>query len=140
MSNAIPGEVMSIKTERVGSLLQEVLSKPLRKLAEELSSKLLLTVTRVEVSGDLRYATVYVSLYGAPIAPTQVLQHLQQHHRKLREYIAEHTRLRHIPELRFRHDTSAAYAEHITELLNRIHQQNFSSPQNPYDAADHAAI
>ncbi len=128
---------MSIKTERVGSLLQMVLSKPLRKIAEELSPKLLLTVTRVEMSGDLRYATVYVSLYGAPIAPEQVLHRLQQEQRKLREYIAEHTRLRHIPELRFRHDTSAAYAERITELLNQIRQQ--SPPAEPNAAGDETA-
>lgn len=118
---------MSLKTERVGSLLQMVLSKPLRKIAEELSPKLLLTVTRVEMSGDLRYATVYISLYGAPIPPEQVFQRLQQEQRKLREYIAEHTRLRHIPELRFRHDTSAAYAERITELLNQLRNQSSST-------------
>jgi ribosome-binding factor A len=127
---------MSIKTERVASLLQAVLSKPLRKIAEELSPKLLLTVTRVEMSGDLRYATVYVSLYGAPIPPEQVLQRLQQEQRKLREYIAEKTRLRHIPELRFRHDTSAAYAERITALLNQIRQQQPPSP----DSDDNAAV
>ncbi|GBD07560.1 Ribosome-binding factor A [bacterium HR21] len=125
---------MSIKTERVGSLLQMVLSKPLRKLAEELSPKLLLTVTRVEMSRDLRYATVYISLYGAPIPPEQVFQRLQHEQRKLREYIAEHTRLRHIPELRFRHDTSAAYAERITELLNQLRQQS-SAPESGSDDA-----
>ncbi len=127
---------MSIKTERVASLLQMVLSKPLRKIAEELSPKLLLTITRVQMSGDLRYATVYVSIYGAPVPPEQVLQRLQQEQRKLREYIAEHTRLRHIPELRFRHDTSAAYAERITELLNQINQQRSadSSTNDPSDA------
>ncbi len=124
---------MSIKTERVGSLLQMVLSKPLRKIAEELSPKPLLTITRVEMSGDLRYATVYVSIYGAPIPPEQVLQRLQQEQRKLREYIAEHTRIRHIPELRFRHDTSAAYAERITQLLNQLRLPSASNPSGEDD-------
>ncbi len=128
---------MSIKTERIGSLLQMVLSKPLRKIAEELSPKLLLTITRVDMSGDLRYATVYVSIYGAPIAPEHVLQRLQQEQRKLREYIAEHTRIRHIPELRFRHDTSAAYAERITELLKQIQQR---SPTDDAPHGENAAL
>lgn len=122
MSNG-SAPTMSIKTERVGSLLQMVLSKPLRRIAEELSPKLLLTITRVDMSGDLRYATVYVSIYGAPVTPEQVLHRLHQEQRKLREYIAGNTRIRHIPELRFRHDTSAAYAERITELLRQLQQQ-----------------
>jgi ribosome-binding factor A len=118
---------MSIKTERVASLLQQVLSKPLRRIAEELSPRLLLTVTRVQMSGDLRIATVYVSLYGANVNPEQVLRRLQEEQHELRSYIAEHTRLRHIPELRFRYDASAAYAERITALLEQLKAQQSGS-------------
>ncbi|MEN3027552.1 MAG: 30S ribosome-binding factor RbfA [Chlorobiota bacterium] len=127
---------MSIRAERVGGLLREVLSEPLRKLAGELSPKLLLTVARVQMSGDLRYATVYVSIYGAPIPPEQVLHRLQQEQRKLRGYIAQHTHLRYIPELRFRHDTSAAHAERITELLNRLRQQESAREEENRDDGD----
>jgi len=54
---------MSIRTEKVASVIVEALSDPLRKIASEINAGLI-TVTSVKMSPDLQIAKVYISCIG----------------------------------------------------------------------------
>jgi ribosome-binding factor A len=80
----------------------------------------LVTVTGVDVSRDLRVATVYVSIYGSEAeraATTDGLASVASH---LRARIGRALRLRLAPEILFKPDESIARAARIESLLSQL--------------------
>lgn len=78
------------------------------------------TVTDVEVTGDLRQATIYVSLFGNDDAKKESLQALRHATSHIRSELGKVLRLRYTPELAFEADTSLDYSMHIESLLHDI--------------------
>ncbi len=80
------------------------------------------TVTGVELSDDLRYAKIFVSLLGAPDETAGSLEGLKSAKGFVRSELGKRLRLRYCPELDFRVDQSISYGDKIDRLLNQIHQ------------------
>ncbi len=79
-------------------------------------------VTGVEVSSDLSYAKVFVSLYGTKEEQEDCLEALNKSKGYFRSEIAKRIQMRYTPEIHFVRDDSAAYAARIEELLAKIKQ------------------
>jgi ribosome-binding factor A len=107
---------MSRRTERVCDLLRAELS---RLLLEEVRDPRvrLTTVSNVEVSPDLRYARIRVSVLGSDAERLGAVEALQNGRGFLRHQLASRLRLRYAPELAFDLDRGAEHAEMITRLL-----------------------
>ncbi|WP_298705572.1 30S ribosome-binding factor RbfA [uncultured Veillonella sp.] len=84
------------------------------------------TVTDVEVTGDLRQATIYVSLFGSDEAKKESLQALRHATGHIRSELGKVLRLRYTPELAFEADTSLDYSMHIESLLHDIKKDEAS--------------
>jgi ribosome-binding factor A len=86
------------------------------------------TVMDVGLSGDLRYATVYVSLSDLSDEKEEVkiLEVLDKDRGFFRSELAKRLSLRHTPEIRFELDQTEKRAQRIEELLGR--------GPNPYQA------
>lgn len=78
------------------------------------------TVTRVEVSQDLKYARVYVSVMGSPEEQKSTMAALDRGRGFIRREIGQRLDLRAVPEINFRLDTSAEYSDRINRLLNEL--------------------
>mgnify|MGYP001820203856 FL=1 len=78
------------------------------------------------MSPDLKVATCYVMPLGGGEAG-DVVKRLEQHKRFLRGEVAKRVNLRHMPEIRFREDTTFEASSRIDELL--------ASPQVARDIA-----
>ncbi len=76
------------------------------------------TVTEVEVSPDLKVATIYVSLLTGDEAES--LDGLEHAAPFARRELGRKLKLRYTPELRFQIDSSAAYAQKIDTLLKAV--------------------
>lgn len=74
------------------------------------------TVTEVEMSPDLRLATVYVRPFQAE-SGERLIEALGRHRRYIRGLLSPRLELKFMPDLRFRIDTAADYAERIDRLL-----------------------
>lgn len=81
------------------------------------------TVTQVELSNDLSYAKVYVSLYGSEDEQKEAWTGLQKSLGFMRTEIAKRVRLRVAPILTLHKDTSLDYSSHIQDLLNKINKE-----------------
>jgi ribosome-binding factor A len=64
------------------------------------------TVTDVEVSGDLRHVKIFVSVMGDETQVSETMAALESATGFVRTEIGKRVRLRHTPEIVFRHDTS----------------------------------
>ena len=75
-------------------------------------------VSDVEVTGDLSLATIHFNTLGLDDDPAPIKEGFEQARGFLRSRVASALQLRRVPELRFRHDTSARRAAEIGKLID----------------------
>ena len=80
----------------------------------------LLQLPMSDVTGDLREATIYVSLFGSDKEKEDTLIALKHASGHVRTELGKVLKLRHIPTITFDKDTSLDYSMHIESLLNEI--------------------
>ena len=79
----------------------------------------LVSLTAVDLSRDLSYAQVYFSLLDPNGDPAPVLEALQRASGFLRGRLGREIKIRHVPELRFKHDDSAAEGQRLSDLIEK---------------------
>ncbi len=80
----------------------------------------LTSITDVEVSRDLRYAKVFVSVYGTEQEQSQTLVGLQSAGGFIRMELGKRIRLRFLPELTFSLDPSIKRGIELTHLISEV--------------------
>lgn len=110
---------MSIRTDKVASLLQKELSAIFEK--ELPRSGPLLTVVEVKVTADLGIARVYVSLIGSEKERQEFMTNLQGETKYIRKLLSSRIRhqFRRIPEIEFHEDEQYEKARRIDQLLRQ---------------------
>jgi ribosome-binding factor A len=78
------------------------------------------TITQVEVTSDLKYARVYVSVMGTPEEQKATMDAFQSSRGFIRRELAGRMNIRFVPELQFRQDRGAEYSDQINRLLNEL--------------------
>jgi len=107
------------KPERVAELVREIVASAI--LLELRDPRIRgVTVTRVEVSNDLRHAKVYVSIMGSEQDEQQVLAGLASASRYLRARLARGLKTKHIPQLRFVVDRGVKHSIEVSKILHRL--------------------
>jgi ribosome-binding factor A len=111
--------------DQLRRLLSELLQRRLKDPRLALAS-----VSYVELSTDLRYGTVYLSILGDAEAAREGVLAVRKAASFLRAELARGLRLRHVPELRFELDDRVRAQERIEELLREagVHTP---SPEGP---------
>ena len=109
---------MSIRGEKVGGVVREVLSEAMRDIASEIKAGLL-TVTSVRMSDDLKHARVYISAFGGKSTIYEILEHLNFKKGMLRSYVGKNMRIRYTPELHFFADDTLDEMQHIQDLFKK---------------------
>lgn len=103
---------------RAGELIRHELAQMFQR--EEVHDDALsgrnVTVTEVQASPDLKYATVFVTTLGG-VDVAGAVAALQSIAPKVRRVLAPRLSMKFIPELRFREDESFDRAERISQLL-----------------------
>mgnify|MGYP001426037801 CR=1 FL=1 len=83
-----------------------------------------ITVTGVDLSDDLRYAKVFVSIFGEKDKQQESLDGLASAKGFIRKEIGSRLRLRYCPDFSFKVDESIAYGDKIDRLLNQISKED----------------
>ena len=78
------------------------------------------TITRVEMAPDLRFAKIYFSVLGKDKEYRKTREALDSGAGFIRKLIAENINLRYAPEIAFEEDRSTEYSVRIQEVLNEI--------------------
>lgn len=111
---------MSRRTDRVNELLREELGELIQlHVKDPRVEGLMLSVTEVEVSPDLRHAQVYVSCLESDRARDAVAG-LQSSAGYLHQELARHLHMRNIPRLIFNVDRSIERGAHLTALIDEL--------------------
>lgn len=111
---------------RINEEIQREISAQIRRLKDpRVSGTGMVSVTRVDTTGDLRCARIYVSVLDKS-QEKEVLSGLKSAAGFLRRELGAKLQLRYTPELQFTADDSIAYGAHILELLHDVEQQEAS--------------
>lgn len=78
------------------------------------------TITDVEVTGDLQQAKVFISVLGSDSEKEETLRGLEKANGFIRSEIGDRIRLRKTPELMFMFDESLEHGNRIEKLLHNL--------------------
>ncbi|MBR5470693.1 MAG: 30S ribosome-binding factor RbfA [Oscillibacter sp.] len=104
---------------RINEELQRELSTLIRSLKDPRVQQSMVSVTKVEATGDLRYAKVYISVLDKDKSK-ETLKGLKSAGGFLRREIGSRLQLRYTPELVFELDDSIEYGTHMFNLLRSL--------------------
>ncbi|ADQ14755.1 30S ribosome-binding factor RbfA [Halanaerobium hydrogeniformans] len=104
---------------RVGELLKEEISQIiLREMKDPRIA--FVSVTDVKVSGDLRHAKVFVSVFGTDKEKEETMEGLDKATGYIRKLVGERVKIHHTPEIIFRYDDSIEQGVHISKIINNL--------------------
>lgn len=111
---------MNNRIERTNDSVRYVLSQLLPRVKDpRVQQGGLISITRAEVTGDLRYCKVYVSVLGE-LNERDFKKGLKSAAPWLRRELGSALDLRYTPELIFELDKSIAHGAHINELIEKL--------------------
>lgn len=120
----------SNRINSINAEIQQYLAQQLRFLKDPRVSEVgMVSITRVDTTGDLRYAKVYVSVLDKS-QEKNVLKGLKSASGFLRRELGRSLQLRYTPELQFIADDSIAYGAHILEVLRDPEKVKPVNPDN----------
>ncbi len=123
---------MTRRTERLNSLLKEVISQVIRSKVKHPAVDDFVSLTRVDITKDLHYAKVYVSVIGDEKKKKETLEGLNSAAGFIAVNASKEVVMHHFPELRFILDDSVEKHARIEELIERIHEEeNERKEQHP---------
>ena len=105
------------KINRVASDIKIALADLLREVQDPRISKLL-SIVKLDVSGDMSYATVYVSAIEGNEKTKESVKALKGAAGYLRRELGSKLKLRKVPELRFIADDSIEISANISKIVN----------------------
>ena len=114
---------------RLNDAIQRELSDQFRRLKDPRVSSGMVSVIRVDTTGDLRYARVYVSALDKS-REKEVLKGLKSASGFLRRELGRALQLRYTPELQFIADDSIQHGAHILEVLRDPSKVKPVNPDN----------
>ena len=110
------------KINRITQDVKVTLSELLREVKDPRVSKLL-SIVKVDVSGDLSYATVYVSAIEGFETTVNSVKALKGASGYLRRELGMRLRLRKVPELRFVADDSIEQSANISKIIESFKEE-----------------
>ncbi len=114
---------MSLRSNRVGEQMKKELGEIIgRKIKDPRIG--FVTVTDVQVTGDLQQAKVFISVLGDDEQKENTLKGLAKAKGFIRSEIGQRIRLRKTPEIIFEFDESIDYGNRIDSLLYKLQEEN----------------
>jgi ribosome-binding factor A len=114
---------VSRRTRQVGELIKEEVADIIRREVKDPRIGFF-SLTGVQMSPDLRFARVYVSVLGTEDERVETLTALRSASGFIRHHLKPRLRMRQIPELDFRDDRSMEHAAEIARTLSEINRSD----------------
>lgn len=107
------------RTARVNEVVLETLAEELERLSDPRLG--FVTLTGVEVTPDLREATVYYSVLGPSEQHEATSKALRSAGSHLRVVLGQQVRMKYLPRLSFREDPAIAAGQRVEEIIRDLH-------------------
>ena len=127
------------RTRRIAEEIRKIVSTMLINGIKDPRINSLVSVTDVEVTSDLSYAYVYVSILGGDEEST--LEGLKSACGYIRREVGKSIKIRHTPEIIFKIDDSLLKGMYMDELIKKVNNgYKDSSEENEKDGGDSTGV
>lgn len=117
-----------IRSDRMNEEVKKGISEIVREMKDPRVSAMT-TITSCEVTRDLKYAKVRVSVYDKDDkARRETVETLNRAAGFIAHELGGRILIRHVPQLSFQLDDSIAYSVHISEILQSLHSDQPGEP------------
>lgn len=110
------------RTQRIGEEIRKVISTMLISGVKDYRINSMVSVTDVEVTSDLSYAYVYVSILGGDRESS--MAGLKSACGYIRKEVGRNVKLRHTPEIIFKIDDSIEKGMYMENLIKKVNEDN----------------
>ena len=107
------------RTDRIAPLIQREVERIVREDLSDPRTDCMFSVTHVDVTRDLRYAKVFISVFEED-KRKPMMDALKKAAGFIRHGVGQAVQLRYTPELLFELDTSIEYGVRIASLINQV--------------------
>jgi len=111
------------RVERISEEIKKEISRIIRDEVKDPRIAQMTSITQVEVTRDLRYAKVYVSVLGSAEQKNDTMEGLNSASGYIRKQLGRQIKIRYIPELQFVLDNSIEYSIEISKKINEIKKE-----------------
>ena len=112
------------RVERLAALIRREMSELLiHGIRDQRIHDGMVTITDVEVSGDLQHCKIFVSIYGESHQKDLVLEDLQSASGFLRGELGRNLQLRRAPEINFKIDKGIEKGMSVLNLLGKLEEE-----------------
>ena len=108
------------RIDRISEEVHRALSEAVRTLKDPRVAGGLVSITRCDVTGDLRYCKVYVSVLGSKEQQENAIRGLKSAAGFLRREVSQMIEIRYMPELIIIPDDSISTGARISGILNTL--------------------
>ena len=117
------------RTDRIASEIMREAERIIREDVSDPRTDCMFSITHVDVTRDLRYAKIYVSIYEED-KREPMMKALKSAAGFIRHNLGRCVQLRYTPELLFELDTTIEYGVHIASLINQVRKTEGSQPDD----------
>ena len=117
------------RTDRIASDIMREAERIIREDVSDPRTQCMFSITHVDVTRDLRYAKIYVSIYEED-KREPMMKALKSAAGFIRHNLGRRVQLRYTPELLFELDTTIEYGVHIASLINQVRKTEGSQPDD----------
>lgn len=108
------------RNERVAEEIKKAASQIINNELKDPRIDGLITVTKVEVTKDLRHATIFISLFGDEASKNTTFEVIQNAKGYIRYELANKLRIKYMPDISIKLDESIEYGFRIDKLLKEL--------------------
>jgi ribosome-binding factor A len=112
---------MPVRPEKVAMSIK----KEMARLIQDLNDPRIgfVTVTDVQITNDLRFCRIFVSVMGDETSREKTFEALEHAQGFLRKAIADKLRFKFVPEIVFRADKTAEYKQKLDKIFDKINSE-----------------
>jgi ribosome-binding factor A len=108
------------RRERLASVIEEVVSELLLREIKDPRVAGMTSITRVEVTADVRQAKLFISVMGDEAARRDTLRALEHAAGFIRSKLGEELTIRHVPAITFQLDRSLEQGDRVLALMAEV--------------------
>lgn len=125
------------RVERVASLIRREAAEMLvNGIKDDRVALGMVSITKVEVAGDLQHCKIYVSVYGDPEQQQLTMEGLQSATPYVRGELGRRLKLRRTPELIFQLDRGLEKGTAVLGLINQLSRERQERGEVPAGTGD----
>ena len=109
----------SLRLQRVRELLKREIGEAIRR-EFHVSEAGLITVNDVDLAGDLKTATVFISILGNPDQQKRGFQLLNEHRIRIQGFVGRAVVMKYTPRLKFVFDDSIVRGNRVLQIMEEL--------------------